>query len=165
MGLEEHRKAAPRSVRCAVIVTSDTREIQTDKSGSTITQALKDTGHEVTDYRIVPNDVAALMEALESTMKASQAIIISGGTGVSKKDITVDVVRPLFEKELRGFGELFRRLSYDDIGSATMVSRAVAGTIGTRIIFCLPGSENAVRLAMKELILPELSHIVGELEK
>ncbi|MCK4367701.1 MAG: molybdenum cofactor biosynthesis protein MoaB [Thermoplasmata archaeon] len=165
MGLEEHRKKGPERVRCAVIVTSDTREVETDKSGSTITQLLQDAGHEISDYRIVPNDAAALTDALESTMKTSQAIIISGGTGVSKGDITVDVVEPLFERRLSGFGELFRHLSYDEIGSATIVSRAVAGTIGTQVIFCLPGSEGAVKLAMKELILPEISHIVGELEK
>ncbi len=165
MGLEEHRKKGPERVRCAVIVTSDTREVETDKSGSTITQLLQDAGHEISDYRIVPNDAAALTDALESTMKTSQAIIISGGTGVSKRDITVDVVEPLFERRLSGFGELFRHLSYDEIGSATIVSRAVAGTIGIQVIFCLPGSEGAVKLAMKELILPEISHIVGELEK
>ena len=165
MGLEEHRNKGPERVRCAVIVTSDTREVETDKSGSTITQLLQDAGHEISDYRIVPNDAAALTDALESTMKTSQAIIISGGTGVSKGDITVDVVEPLFERRLSGFGELFRHLSYDEIGSATIVSRAVAGTIGTQVIFCLPGSEGAVKLAMKELILPEISHIVGELEK
>ncbi|MCK4455330.1 MAG: molybdenum cofactor biosynthesis protein MoaB [Thermoplasmata archaeon] len=165
MGLEEHRNKGPERVRCAVIVTSDTREVETDKSGGTITQLLQDAGHEISDYRIVPNDAAALTDALESTMKTSQAIIISGGTGVSKRDITVDVVEPLFERRLSGFGELFRHLSYDEIGSATIVSRAVAGTIGTQVIFCLPGSEGAVKLAMKELILPEISHIVGELEK
>jgi molybdenum cofactor biosynthesis protein B len=165
MGLEEHRKSGPRGVRCAVIVTSDTREVQTDRSGSAISEALKAGGHEVIDCRIVPNATAALVKALESALKGSQAIIVSGGTGVSRKDITVDTVRPLFEKELVGFGELFRQLSYREIGSATIVSRAVAGTIGAQVVFCLPGSENAVRLAMNELILPELSHIVGELEK
>jgi len=165
MGLQEHRKKGPERVRCAVIVTSDTREVETDRSGSTITQLLQDAGHEISDYRIVPNDAAALTDVLESTMKTSQAIIISGGTGVSKRDITVDVVEPLFERRLSGFGELFRHLSYGEIGSATIVSRAVAGTIGTHVIFCLPGSEGAVKLAMKELILPEISHIVGELEK
>jgi molybdenum cofactor biosynthesis protein B len=165
MGLNEHRKSGPRCVRCSVIVTSDSREVQTDRSGSTITKTLQDAGHEVVDHTIVPNDATALIQALESGKTSSQAIIISGGTGVSKKDITVDALRPLFEKELSGFGELFRRLSYREIGSATIVSRAVAGTIGSRIIFCLPGSESAVRLAMNELILPELSHIVGELEK
>ena len=165
MGLEEHRKKGPERVRCAVIVTSDTREVETDRSGSTITQLLQDAGHEISDYRIVPNDAAALTDTLESIMKTSQAIIISGGTGVSKRDITVDVVEPLFERRLSGFGELFRHLSYGEIGSATIVSRAVAGTIGTQVIFCLPGSEAAVKLAMRELILPEISHIVGELEK
>lgn len=165
MGLEEHRKKGPERVRCAVIVTSDTREVETDRSGSTITQLLQDAGHEISDYRIVPNDAVALTDVFESTIKTSQAIIISGGTGVSKRDITVDVLEPLFERRLSGFGELFRHLSYDEIGSATIVSRAVAGTIGTQVIFCLPGSEGAVKLAMKELILPEISHIVGELEK
>lgn len=165
MGLEEHRRKGPENVRCAVIVTSDTREAQTDRSGSMITQLLQGAGHEITDYRIVPNDATALANALEATAEGSQAVVISGGTGVSKKDITVDVVEPLLEKRLSGFGELFRHLSYREIGSATIVSRAVAGTIGARVIFCLPGSEGAVKLAMRELILPEISHIVGELEK
>lgn len=165
MGLEEHRRKGPEKVRCAIIVTSDTREAQTDRSGSTIRQLLQDAGHEVTDYRIVSNRAAAVADALEAALESSQAIVVSGGTGISKKDITVDVVEPLFERRLSGFGELFRHLSYREIGSATIVSRAVAGTIGTTVIFCLPGSEGAVKLAMREIILPEISHIVGELEK
>ena len=165
MGLEEHRRKGPEKVRCAIIVTSDTREAQTDRSGSTINQLLQDAGHEITDYRIVPNSATSVAEALEAALESSQVVVVSGGTGVSKKDITVDVVEPLFERKLSGFGELFRHLSYREIGSATIVSRAVAGTIGTTAIFCLPGSEGAVKLAMRELILPEISHIVGELEK
>ena len=165
MGLEEHRRKGPEKVRCAIIVTSDTREAQTDRSGSTINQLLQDAGHEITDYRIVPNSATSVAEALEAALESSQAVVVSGGTGVSKKDITVDVVEPLFERKLSGFGELFRHLSYREIGSATIVSRAVADTIGTTVIFCLPGSEGAVKLAMRELILPEISHIVGELEK
>ncbi|MFQ6128482.1 MAG: molybdenum cofactor biosynthesis protein B [Thermoplasmata archaeon] len=165
MGLEEHRKKGPAWVRCAVIVTSDTRETQTDKSGNLIVELLKNAGHEVSAYRIVQNDSADLTEALEAVKKTSQVIVISGGTGVSKRDITVDTIEPLLKRKLSGFGELFRYLSYEEIGSAALMSRAVAGTIGPRVVFCLPGSEGAVRLAMEKLILPELSHIVGELEK
>lgn len=165
MGLDEHRKKGPAHVRCAVIVTSDTRDAQTDKSGNLVIDLLENEGHEVTDYRIVPNDPEDLSDALEAGMKTSQVIIVSGGTGVSKRDITVDTIEPLLERKLSGFGELFRYLSYDEIGSAALLSRAIAGAIGSKVVFCLPGSAGATRLAMKRLILPELSHIVGELEK
>ncbi|MFQ6106968.1 MAG: molybdenum cofactor biosynthesis protein B [Thermoplasmata archaeon] len=165
MGLEEHRKRGPKSVKCAIIVTSDAREPQTDKSGSLIGALIKDAGHEITGYRIVRNNAKDLAEALEDLMAGSQAVIVSGGTGVSKKDLTVDTIEPLLQKKLSGFGELFRHLSYSEIGSAALLSRAVAGTLGSKVVFCLPGSEGGVMLAMKNLILPELSHIIGELEK
>lgn len=165
MGLEKHMEGGPEHVKCVVIVTSDAREVQTDRSGNLIVHLLEGAGHEVVDYRIVRNDPVDIVKALETALGTSQAIIISGGTGVSKRDITVETVEPLLEKKLGGFGEIFRHLSFSEIGSAAMLSRAIAGTIGSRAIFCLPGSEGAVRLAMMKLIVPELSRIVGELEK
>lgn len=165
MALDEHRKRAPKSVRCSVIVTSDTRDRSTDESGAFVVQMLKDAGHEVVHYRIVPNHSEDLTTALEDVLDSSQAVVVSGGTGLSKRDITVDTIAPLLNKTLSGFGELFRQLSYGEIGSAAILSRATAGSIDARVVFCLPGSTRASRLAMEQLILPELSHIVGELEK
>lgn len=164
MSLEEHRGKGPSRVKCAVIVTSDKRDIQTDKSGNLIADLLKNAGHEVTNYMIVGNDPGSLMKALDD-VKDSQVVIVSGGTGISKRDITVDTIGPHLERELSGFGELFRALSFNEIGTAALLSRAMAGTVGSRVVFCLPGSMGAVKLAVEKLILPELSHIVGELER
>lgn len=164
MGLEEHRRKGPSRVKCAVIVTSDTRDVQTDKSGNLIADLLRNAGHEVTNRMLVGNDPGSIIEALDKA-KDSQAVIVSGGTGISRKDVTIDTVEPLLERELSGFGELFRFLSFGEIGAAALLSRAIAGTIESRIVFCLPGSVGAAKLAMEELILPELSHIVGELGK
>ena len=165
MGMEEHRRKGPSRVKCAVIVTSDTRDVQTDKSGNLIADLLKNAGHEVISYMIVRNDPGSLRKALDEVKEDSQAVIVSGGTGISRRDITVDTIEPLLERELSGFGELFRYLSYGEIGPAALLSRAVAGTVGSKIVFCLPGSAGAVKLAVEKLILPELSHIIGELEK
>jgi len=130
VGVEEHRRKGPSRVKCAVIVTSDTRNVQTDKSGNLIADLLKNAGHEVTDYVIVKNDSESLSKALDDVKEGSQAVIVSGGTGISRRDITVDTIEPLLERELSGFGELFRYLSYGEIGSAALLSRAIAGTVG-----------------------------------
>lgn len=128
-------------------------------------QLLKADGHSVEHYEIVKDEPAQIRDAIDRNLglSAIQAILINGGTGVSKRDSTYETVSAMLDKRLDGFGELFRFLSYQDIGSSAMMSRSIAGVSGNTVVFALPGSENAVRLAMEKLILPELGHIIGEL--
>lgn len=163
----EHRAAAERTVRCAVLTVSDTRTEETDKSGALIKELLAGAGHPLADYRIVPDEPDQIRPLLDEWAAASevQAVISNGGTGVAARDTTYDVVAGLLEKRLDGFGELFRMLSWDEVGAAAMLSRAVAGVYRNTVLFCLPGSSNAVRLGMEKLILPEMAHVVYELEK
>ena len=162
-----HRAAGSRAVRCAVLTVSDTRTPDTDRSGSLTRNLLERQNHQVIDYRIVRDEPLEIAQALQSwTGEGSvQAIITNGGTGIATRDTTYDVVVSLLEKRLDGFGELFRMLSYAEIGAAAMMSRAVAGVLAGRVVFVLPGSSNAVALAMERLILPELGHVVYELTK
>ena len=165
MSTEAHRKDAPASVRCYVVTISDSRTEANDTSGDTIVELLKGAGHELKGRRIVKDDPAALRGALKSQETASDVIITTGGTGITTRDSTYEAISALFDKRLDGFGELFRMLSYAEIGSAAMLSRACAGTLGRTAVFSLPGSEPAVRLAMTKLILPELGHVVRELRR
>jgi molybdenum cofactor biosynthesis protein B len=167
MGYTQHQQLAQGAVlgaiQCGVITVSDTRTIETDTSGAHIRAALSEAGHMVLRYELVrdePEQIAVLMRALES--EGCQVVITNGGTGISRRDTTFEAVDKLLEKRLPGFGELFRMLSYADIGAGAMLSRATAGTFGRALIFCLPGSTGAVRLAMEKLILPELEHLVWE---
>lgn len=163
----EHRAAADDTVRCAVLTVSDTRTEETDKSGQLIKDGLIAAGHPVVAYRIVPDEPARIGDLLDTwTADADVQVIISnGGTGIAARDTTYDVVAGRIDKRLDGFGELFRMLSWDEVGAAAMLSRAVGGVIGTTVIFALPGSSNAVRLAMEKLILPEMAHVVFEITK
>ncbi|MGP1909094.1 MogA/MoaB family molybdenum cofactor biosynthesis protein [Metabacillus sp. JX24] len=164
----EHKKMAPVRVSCKVITVSDTRTADTDKSGRLILSLLEKAGHGAAEYEIVPDEVMLIKNAAVSGCKAPDidAVLISGGTGIAKRDVTLEAVSGIFEKELPGFGEIFRMLSYqEDIGSAAILSRAAAGTADNTIVFSMPGSTGAVRLAMEKLILPELGHIVKELKK
>jgi molybdenum cofactor biosynthesis protein B len=165
-GPNHHTQPAP-AVRAAVVTVSDTRTPDTDTSGRAIADALQAAGHEVAARDLVRDDAAAIAAAVERHARggAVQAVIVTGGTGLSPRDVTADALAPLFDKPLPGFGEVFRRLSFDDIGPAAMLSRATAGVVGPAIVFALPGSEHAVRLAMTRLILPELRHIAAELVK
>ncbi len=167
MGHKEHKAEYPTHVVCGVITVSDTRTPETDKSGRLIQDLLLGEGHQVGDYQIVPDEAPRIRGALEGLASKNnvQAVILTGGTGVSQRDGTVEVVEALLEKELKGFGELFRYLSYGEIGSSAMLSRALAGVSAGKIIFCLPGSSAAVRLGMEKLILPELGHLVGEIAR
>ncbi len=165
---EQHKQEAPSRVSCFVVTVSDTRTEETDKSGGLIRQLLAEHGHPVCGYRIVRDDyetIAALLrEAAEDA--AVEAVLLNGGTGIAARDVTVEAVRDALHKELPGFGELFRFLSFtEDIGPAAMLSRAVAGTIGRKAVFAMPGSTGAVRLAMTRLILPELGHVMREIYK
>lgn len=166
-GLTEHKAAAPPSVGVFVLTVSDTRTEATDTAGRAIRDLLTAEGYTVVGARIVqdePADVHAWVEAALADL-AVQVVVTTGGTGVTSRDGTYEAVASLFEKQLDGFGELFRALSFKEIGPAAMLSRATAGTIGRRAVFVLPGSEHAVRLAMTRLILPELGHLAQQLAK
>jgi molybdenum cofactor biosynthesis protein B len=160
-----HRKEAPASVRCFVLTISDTRTAETDASGDAIAQALTSAGHDVAGRRIVRDDPATVREIVRAESRNVLVIVTTGGTGITARDSTYEAISTLLDKRLDGFGELFRMLSYEQIGSAAMLSRACAGSIGTTAIFALPGSEQAVRLAMDKLILPEIGHVVRELHR
>lgn len=157
-----------QSVRCLVATVSDTRTIETDKSGHLIKELLHKEGHECVKHVIVPDEMAEIDQLISEGIENEQveAVLLTGGTGISARDVTIEVVERKIEKEIPGFGEIFRMLSYtDDIGSAAMMSRAIAGVKNRKVIFAMPGSSGAVKLAMKKLILPELSHIIHELYK
>lgn len=165
--VEQHRAEAPATVACAILTISDTRTADNDTSGQLIRQQLTWRGHAVREYEIVPDDA----DRIDATITAwaarddIQAIITNGGTGIARRDTTFDVITRRLEKELTGFGELFRMLSFEQIGAAAMLSRATAGVLHGTVIFCTPGSSNAVKLAMDKLIGPELAHVVHELTK
>jgi molybdenum cofactor biosynthesis protein B len=165
----EHKAQSPTSIRCAVLTVSDTRTDATDTGGKAIATLLVEAGHEVVAKRILRDEpmlVQQLILGLIADEQARvQAIITTGGTGITSRDSTYEAVVALFEKQLDGFGELFLMLSYQEIGAAAMMSRACAGVLRKRIIVSLPGSEHAVRLAMTKLILPELGHLIREVSR
>ncbi len=167
MGYEEHKKHAHGPVNCAVITVSTTRTKDNDISGKSIIGFLEGNGHTVLYYEVVKDDKSKISWSLEHNLKEEgvQAIIINGGTGIGKKDVTIEAVSPYLEKKLVGFGEIFRYLSFKEINSPAILSRAIAGVSKGKIVFCLPGSTNACKLAMEQLIVPELGHIVYELKK
>ena len=164
MGYHEHKTHENKTVGCAVLVTSDSRTEETDESGKLIKQRLLDKGHKVVYYTILKNDAAVLKNKIIELIKQEevQVIITSGGTGLSHKDVTVDTVQSMLEKQLDGFGELFRQLTYQELGTASIMSRATAGIINGKVIICFPGSLGAVTLAMDKIILPEIGHLVRE---
>ena len=164
MSYQEHKEASPESVSCAVLTVSDSRTEEDDESGRILRKKLEQNGHRVVFHAILKNDVNALKDQLEEllALKELQVIITSGGTGAGSRDITVETVSPMLEKRLDGFGELFRYLTYQELGTASIMSRAVSGTIRGKVILCLPGSPGAANLAMDRIILPEISHLVRE---
>src|SRR5919112_2835214 len=163
--VDEHRKTAVTGVRCAVLTISDTRKMDTDVSGRTIVELLEGAGHIVAKRQILRDEPKDVHEAVLGQVGGVDAIITTGGTGITSRDSTYEAIAALLEKRIDGFGELFRFLSYQEIGSAAMLSRACAGVARGTAIFMLPGSEHAVRLAMTKLILPELGHVVRELRR
>ena len=167
MSHEEHRAAAPAAIGCHVITVSDTRTAETDTGGRLLRTLLADGGHRVLGHEIVPDDPDQLRAALERQLDANapQAIITTGGTGISRRDGSYEVIAGLIEKRLDGFGELFRALSFEEIGPAAMLSRAVAGAARGKIVIALPGSWSAVQLGMTRLVLPELGHLVREVSR
>jgi molybdenum cofactor biosynthesis protein B len=163
----EHKAHAPASVACYVLTVSDTRTADTDTGGRAIRELLEGAGHIVTGHAIVRDEPADVAAIVRQQLKAGEArvILTTGGTGITSRDGTFEAIDGLLEKRLDGFGELFRVLSFETIGSAAMMSRATAGTAGRTAIFVLPGSPDAVRLAMTRLILPELGHIAQQLSR
>jgi molybdenum cofactor biosynthesis protein B len=154
-------------VRVAVLTISDTRTPETDTGGNAIVELMREAGHEVSRREIVEDDAPRIEVVLQEflTDTSVDAVITTGGTGISARDTTYEVVSRLIDKKLDGFGELFRMLSYEEIGAAAILSRAVAGATGAKFVACLPGSTNAVRLAMEKLLVPEIPHVVFELRK
>ncbi len=169
MAYEQHVRAAePIVARCAVITLSDTRTAATDTSGRRVREMLESDGHAVAHYQIIPDDVQTLRALLQDLFDRPHvdAVLTNGGTGLSRRDQTIGVIEKLIEQPLPGFGELFRMLSWEQIGSGAMLSRALGGIArGQCLIFAMPGSTKAVELAMTRLILPELKHLLGELHK
>ena len=151
----------------AILTISDTRTPETDTGGNVAEELLKDAGQEVVERRIVRDEVSGIRNSLVDLLARSNvdAVLTTGGTGISARDTTYEVVERMIEKRLDGFGELFRMLSYEEIGSAAIMSRALAGSVGSKFVASLPGSRNAVRLAVEKLLVPELSHVVFELRK
>lgn len=160
----EHKAASPTSVNCAVITISDSRTEQDDESGKLYKERLSQSGHRVLAYALLKNDAAAIRQKITELVKRDdiQVIITSGGTGLSHRDVTVETVTPMLEKRLDGFGELFRYLSYQEIGTSSIMSRAVAGVIQGKVILSLPGSLGATKTALEKIILPEIGHLVRE---
>jgi molybdenum cofactor biosynthesis protein B len=167
MGQAEHKAHAPASVRCFVLTVSDSRTEATDTSGRAIADLLTAGGHQVSGRAIVKDDPDLVRGTIERQLAVPDvdAIVSTGGTGISSRDATYEAVSAMLQKRLDGFGELFRMLSYQQIGPAAMMSRACAGLAGGRIVICLPGSEAAVRLAMEKLVIPELGHLVEQAHK
>jgi molybdenum cofactor biosynthesis protein B len=164
MGYREHKEKSPRSVTCAVLTTSDSRTEQDDESGKLLKEMLNQNGHRVLFYAVLKNDADSIKRKIEELLKSAdlQVIITSGGTGISHRDVTIETILPRLEKKLDGFGELFRFLTYQEIGTGSMMSRAMAGVAKGKVIICLPGSLGAVTLALDKIILPEIGHMVRE---
>jgi molybdopterin adenylyltransferase len=168
MSTQEHKREAPKRINCKVITVSDTRNKDTDKSGKLMIELLEQSGHIITDYVIVKDEKLPIQDEILKGCghEDIDAILINGGTGIAKRDVTIETVKNLLDKEIVGFGELFRMLSYqEDIGSAAILSRAIAGVVNNKAVFSTPGSTGAVKLAMNKLILPELGHVVREIQK
>jgi len=162
-----HKETAPKEVGCFVLTVSDTRTPETDTSGRLARELLEKAGHHVVGNEIVPDDPGRIQAAVRLAVESrdTEVVLITGGTGIARRDRTVETVRPMLTRELDGYGELFRMLSFQEIGSSAMLSRAVAGLVGGKAVFVMPGSRSGVNLAMTRLILPEIGHIVRELRK
>ena len=165
--VEKHHQDAPNALRIGVMTISDTRTIETDTSGALIVQLIEEAGHIVVERVIVPDEPSLMIPVLERWRQQTElhAGLLTGGTGISPRDQTYETVSALLTKPLPGYGELFRMLSYTEIGPATILSRAVGGMIDQLVVLVMPGSRAAVSLAMNKIILPELGHLVGEARK
>jgi molybdenum cofactor biosynthesis protein B len=165
MSVHEHEKHGRRNLKVGVITASDSRTPETDQSGQLIRRLLEAAGHCVDYYEILPDDGGKISAALVRNLENLDVIIVNGGTGITARDNTTEVVKSLLDKELEGFGELFRMLSFNEIGAAAMMSRAIAGVRRGKFVAALPGSPDACRLAMEKLLIPQLGHITYLLSK
>jgi len=163
-GLHQHRQSARAAVPTLVVTVSDTRTLETDSGGALAAELLAGAGHPLVRREIVKDEPAAIADAVRRGLAEDGvgALILTGGTGVAPRDVTPDAVEPLLERVIPGFGEIFRALSYEEIGSAALLSRALAGIAAGRVVFVLPGSRGAVRLGLEKLVLPELGHLAAE---
>jgi molybdenum cofactor biosynthesis protein B len=164
---QEHRSHAPTSVGCFVLTISDSKTPETDTSGALIRELVSAAGHRVTGHAIVKDDPEQVAAVIRSGCAAPsvEAFILTGGTGITSRDSTYEAIEALLDKRLAGFGELFRMLSYQEIGAAAMLSRAQGGVVRGRVLFSLPGSPNACQLALEKLIIPELPHLIREVRR
>ncbi len=162
MSTKEHKKSAPKKLKIGIITVSTTRTMVDDKSGRWISKRAGKEGHEVVLHRVIPDETEIITETVLDVIREydPQVLLLTGGTGISSKDVTIEAVRPLFEKELTAFGPIFAQLSFEEIDSAALLSRATAGVVGKTIVFCMPGSIKACKLACKALIFPEIGHLV-----
>ncbi len=162
-----HKKETPGDIKVAVISVSTTRKLSEDKSGAWIKKQTKKEGHEVVIHQVVTDEVTAIQELVHHVTEkiCPDVVIMTGGTGISLKDVTIEAVKPLFEKELTAFGPLFANLSFEEIDSAAILSRATAGIIKKAVVFCMPGSIKACKLACNNLIFPELGHLLKHIKE
>ncbi|MFS0820721.1 MogA/MoaB family molybdenum cofactor biosynthesis protein [Bacillus sp. 1P02SD] len=168
MSVSEHKSEAPKQVNCKIITVSDTRTIETDKSGILMYKYLEENGHQIINYEIVKDEEEEIRSAIIQGCgdQNVDVVLLNGGTGIAKRDVTIETIKSIITKEIVGFSELFRMLSYnEDIGSAAILSRAIAGVYNDTAIFSTPGSSGAVKLAMIKLIIPEIAHVVREIRK
>ena len=167
MGTEEHKATAPRHLNIGILSVSTTRSLTEDKSGHWINRHSKKEGHQVVCHRVIPDNAQIIAQTVSEVLRehSPHALLLTGGTGISPKDVTIEAVRPLLSKELTAFGVLFSQLSFEEIDSAALLSRAMAGVIGNALVFCMPGSLNACKLACNALIFPELGHLVRHLQE
>jgi len=163
-GLHQHRQSARAAVPTLVVTVSDTRTLETDSGGALAAELLAGAGHPLVRREIVKDEPAAIADVVRRGLAEDGvgALLLTGGTGVAPRDVTPDAVEPLLERVIPGFGEIFRALSYEEIGSAALLSRALAGIAAGRVVFVLPGSRGAVRLGLEKLVLPELGHLAAE---
>lgn len=164
---DTHRRAAPAAVPAVVITVSDTRTLADDSGGALLVELLEGAGHPVVGRALVPDEIDAIQRELEAAILRDDvaAVLLTGGTGIAPRDVTPEAVLPVLDRVIPGFGELFRLLSHQEIGPAALLSRALAGTARGRLVAALPGSRAAIRLAMEQLLLPELGHLAGEAAK
>ncbi len=167
MGHKAHKKNAPRSLRVAIVTVSTSRGLEEDTSGNWMNRQAGREGHSVVYHQVVPDEQSLITQTVKAVIEelGPDLMLINGGTGISPRDVTLEAVRPLLEKEITAFAPLFAQLSFESIDSAAMLSRACAGTIGKSAVFCLPGSINACKLACKTLIFPEAGHLAGHLRE
>jgi len=166
MGIHQHRQAAPASVSVGILSVSTTRALENDESGQWIARRAKKEGHEIRFHRVVTDEITAIRDAALRAIRdhGLQALLVTGGTGITPTDVTIEAIKPLFAKEMTAFGAIFAQLSYEEIDSAAVLSRAAAGIIGSTVVYCIPGSKKACQLACKALIFPELGHVVAHIK-